>query len=63
MSDSASATAAIPDGFVDRSLERYQAMAAPMRALLLGLTGVGVALSVVYIFGLVPLLKSPTTSC
>lgn len=60
MSDSSAAagaaTAAIPDGFVDRSLDRYQAMAAPLRALLLALTGIGVALSVVYIFGLVPLL-------
>jgi TRAP transporter 4TM/12TM fusion protein len=55
MSDSPS-TAAIPEGFVDRSIERYQALAAPLRALLLTLTGVGVALSVVYIFGLVPLL-------
>ncbi len=55
MSDSPS-TAAIPEGFVDRSLERYQALAGPMRALLLAVTGFGVALSVVYIFGLVPLL-------
>jgi TRAP transporter 4TM/12TM fusion protein len=55
MSDSPG-TAAIPEGFVDRSLERYQALAAPMRALLLAITGLGIALSVVYIFGLVPLL-------
>ncbi len=55
MSDSPG-TAAIPEGFVDRSVERYQALAAPMRALLLALTGIGIALSVVYIFGLVPLL-------
>jgi hypothetical protein len=52
----AGATAAIPDAFVDRSLARYQALAAPLRALLLALTGAGVALSVVYIFGLAPLL-------
>ena len=52
----AAAAAAIPDAFVDRSLERYQALAAPMRALLLALTGAGVLLSVVYIFGLAPLL-------
>ncbi len=50
------AAAGIPEGFVDRSLERYQSMPALMRALVLVATSAGVALSVVYIFGLAPLL-------
>ena len=52
----AGAAAGIPEGFVDRSLERYQSMPALLRALVLIATSAGVALSVVYIFGLAPLL-------
>jgi TRAP transporter 4TM/12TM fusion protein len=54
--DSVQAASAIPDGFVDRSAERFGGLPAAARAALLVLTGLGVALSVVYIFGLVPLL-------
>ncbi len=52
----AGATAAVPDAFLDSSTERYRALPAPLRGLILALAAAGVALSVVYIFGLVPLL-------
>ena len=56
MTDSVQAATAVPDGFVDRSIERYEALPAPARVLLLAMTAVGIGLSVVYIFGLAPLL-------
>ena len=52
----AAAAPAIPDSLADRSVDRYRALPAPLRALVLLLSGGGVALSVVYIFGLVALL-------
>ena len=47
---------AVPDGYVDRSAQRYEALPAWLRGAVLGCAALGVALSVVYIFGLVPLL-------
>ncbi|MFG1496301.1 TRAP transporter fused permease subunit [Saccharospirillum sp. HFRX-1] len=47
---------ALPEAFVDRTLERYQSMPAPIRLLTLAMSFGGVALAVVYIFGLIPLL-------
>ncbi len=47
---------AIPEGFVDRSLDRFAGMPAPLRWGVLAMTTAGVLLSVVYIFGIVPLL-------
>jgi TRAP transporter 4TM/12TM fusion protein len=46
----------IPDAFVDRSIERYEALPVLARALVMAFTAIGVGLSVVYIFGLAPLL-------
>ncbi len=48
--------AAIPDTFADRSVERFQAMPAALRALVLLMAAGGIGLSVVYIFGFVSLL-------
>ena len=47
---------AVPDGYIDRSAQRYEALPAWLRGAVLGCAALGVALSVVYIFGLVPLL-------
>ena len=45
-----------PGEMLDQSVERYRSLPAPLRALLLAMSGGGIALSVVYIFGIVPLL-------
>lgn len=47
---------AVPEAFVDRTLERYQSMPVLVRLLTLAMSFGGVALAVVYIFGLIPLL-------
>jgi TRAP transporter 4TM/12TM fusion protein len=47
---------AVPDVYVDRGSQRYASLSGWMRALVLGCAGLGTALSVVYIFGVVPLL-------
>ncbi|MGE0315277.1 MAG: TRAP transporter permease [Lautropia sp.] len=52
----AAAAADIPDAFLDRSVERYRSMPAPVRALVLAMAAGGILLSVVYIFGIAPLL-------
>jgi TRAP transporter 4TM/12TM fusion protein len=41
---------------VDRSVQRFEALSGWLRGAVLGSAGVGIALSVVYIFGLLPLL-------
>lgn len=46
----------MPDGYVDRSVQRFEALSGWLRGAVLGSAGVGIALSVVYIFGLLPLL-------
>lgn len=48
--------AEVPADLRDRTLERWQAIPSPVRALLLGMSAAGTLLAVVYIFGIVPLL-------
>ncbi len=48
--------ARVPEAYLDRTLERYHTLPAPMRWYLLASSAAGVALAVMYIFALVPLL-------
>jgi TRAP transporter 4TM/12TM fusion protein len=47
---------AVPEKYLDRALERFQGMPAPVRWTGLAMSFAGVVLAVVYIFGLAPLL-------
>jgi TRAP transporter 4TM/12TM fusion protein len=47
---------AVPDGYIDRSAQRYEALPVWLRGAVLGCAALGIALSAVYIFGVVPLL-------
>lgn len=48
--------ARLPEAYLDRALERYRSMPAPVRWAMLAMSAGGVALAVSYIFALVPLL-------
>ncbi|WP_238366453.1 TRAP transporter permease [Mesobacterium pallidum] len=52
----AAAAAAVPESFRDQAEERWQSMPEWVRALVLLMSAAGVALSVVYIFAIVPML-------
>src|SRR5690606_14172863 len=46
----------VPEQFQDRTTERTRSLPAPVRVLMLLMSAAGIAISVVYIFGLLPLL-------
>lgn len=54
--DDSDVAARIPDEYVDKTQGRYLSMPIFVRFLVLAMSGAGVALAVVYIFGFVPLL-------